>query len=373
MALLGLALLVVVIFSFIAAALSSRARSEKRSIASFHQHMGQLSGVVKSEGHAENPDPQPNEDLFGSVRSHVKVVGKSGSGRASGGSKRRSYRSGQGSSASSRRGRGSPDSTSASSEAEALSKGRSSASEDQLSASVETSSSQQPFEGGSSSQRRRNGTGSRRTRLSASARAKGAKSRSEILQFTDDVAGVPAEVLGGGLPSLDRRVNTKLLAAASVVALAGLGTIFIALNGSHGASSSLKGPAPSSSHHVTPPESTTPTTPTTVAPPSKPAGPLTPASANSAGATYFIDSPSITVDVSASAPSWIEESVTPGSKVLWQGILPKGGSKSFTLNSSMWIRTGNVGVLTMTVNGKPISFSAPPGVFNFTFRQGVKA
>ena len=102
-------------------------------------------------------------------------------------------------------------------------------------------------------------------------------------------------------------------------------------------------------------------------------GPLTPTSADSTGSTYFLSSLPITLAVSASAPAWLEESVSPGSKILWQGIVPAGGSKTLTLNSSMWIRTGNVGVLTMVANGQPVSFSAAPGVYEFTFRQGVKA
>ncbi|NNN19171.1 MAG: DUF4115 domain-containing protein [Acidimicrobiaceae bacterium] len=189
----------------------------------------------------------------------------------------------------------------------------------------------------------------------------------EVLHFDDGAAdGSSLEsatpIFGG-----DRKVNTKVLAVASIVALVGLGALVVVLSSSNPVTIP-RSPAVALPHS----SQSNSTTATTQARPTPP-GPLMPTSADSTGAIYFLNASSITLDIHSSAPSWIEESVAPGSKILWQGIIPSGGSKTFTLGSSMWVRTGNVGVLTLTANGQPVSFTAPPGVYEFTFRQGVKA
>lgn len=365
MALLALALLAIIIFSFIGAALSSRARSEKKSIASFHQHMDQLSGVVKSESHPDEAVLETGDDPFTSIRSHVRVVGKANNTKSGGSARRRSYRSGSAGVSGGRRGRparvqrppvSQPPNTRQANDTPLF----------QPEANVPLVDTGAESEV-SSARKRSNATG-RRNRLSSSARSNSQKVHTQILHFDDGTSEDLEGEAGNGLSGAERKVNTKVLAAASVVALVGLGTIYIALSGSH---------APAAASKLPPSVSTRPTTPTkspaTTVVPAHPSGPLTPTTADSVGATYFVDSPSITIDMAASAPSWVEESAAPGSKVLWQGIIPAGGSKSFTLNSSMWIRTGNVGVLTITANGQPVSFDANPGVYDFTFRQGVKA
>lgn len=327
MALLVLALVGVVVISIVGAAISSRARAEKKSIAGFHQRMGQLSGVVKTENQSPETGVDRSGDLFDSVRSHVKVVGKTGSTRSSSNMKRRPYRTGQTGAANVRRGRGAAHSPHA-----GKAPGR------QPGMAHDSSSSQASESNGSpaydSSNRtsgspRRTSSDSRRERLSSSVRDEGVVERTEMLHFDDDN---PKGADLGRRPEyqrVERRSNAKVLAAAAVVAVAGVGAIVVVVNGLHSSSTSTKSSVSSSTTEV---PSTQPTTPTTVAP-SKPTGPLSPTSSNNSGATYLVNSSSITVDFTASAPSWIEESVSPGSKVLWQGILPKGGSKSFTLNS----------------------------------------
>ncbi len=366
MALLALALLAIIIISFIGAAFSSRARSEKKSIASFHQHMDQLSGVVKSESHLDEAGSETGGDPFASIRSHVKVVGKANSTKSAASARRRSYRSGSAGVSGGKRGRPARVQHSPVSQPPNARQANSNAPHFQAEANVPLAGIEAENE--VSSGRRRSSTTGRRNRLSSSVRSNGEKLHTQIRHFDDSMSeGLESEA-DNGLTGAHRKVNTKVLAAASVVALVGLGTIYIALSGSH---------SPAAAGKLPPSASTKPTTPTkspvTTVAPVPPSGPLTPTSSDSIGATYFVDSPSITVNLVASAPSWVEEAAAPGSRVLWQGIIPAGGNKSFTLNSSMWIRTGNVGVLTITANGQPVSFSANPGVYDFTFRQGVKA
>ncbi len=366
MALLALALLAIIIFSFIGAALSSRARSEKKSIASFHQQMDQLSGVVKSENHPDEAGTETGDDPFTSIRSHVKVVGKANSTKSGGSARRRPYRSGSAGVSGGKRGRPARVQHSPASQPPNGRRANNNMPLFQPEASVPRAEIE--AENAVSSAQKRSSVTGRRNRLSSSARSNGEKVHTQILHFDDDASEGLEREAGNGLSGAQRKVNTKVLAAASVVALVGLGTIYIALSGSHSPAAATKLPPSVSTKPNTPTKS-----PVTTVVPATPSGPLTPTTADSVGATYFVDSPSITIDLAASAPSWVEEAAAPGSKVLWQGIIPAGGSKSFTLNSSMWIRTGNVGVLTITANGQPVSFSANPGVYDFTFRQGVKA
>lgn len=361
MALFALALLVVVVV-FLGAALSSRARSEKKSIASFHQHMGQLSGVVKSENHPDDSGSEAGSDLFTSLPSHVKVVGKATGAKASSSPKRREYRTSSVNAATARRGRPSAKSSHLTErQSNEMPASQLQANLHSIDSTSKTEMPAVPVEESAQVQRR--------TRLSSSTRSSGSKVHTEVLRFDDAAPEGVDEQPNARLFGFNRRFNTKILAAASVIALVGLGAIVIALNSSH-PNASDKG---SVSITTTKPIGKSKSTTATTEAPSAPAGPLTPTTADSVGATYFVNSPSITIGISASAPAWVEESVAPGSKVLWQGIIPTGGSKNFTLNSSMWIRTGNVGVLTVTANGQPVSFSAAPGVYDFTFRQGVKA
>lgn len=358
MALLALTLAALVIFGLIGAALSSRSRSEKRSVASFHQHMGQLSGVVKAEVRGNEVSQEEGDELFSSVPSHVRVIGKTGRQGTGSAARRRPHRAGSSSSLGSRRGRTA--SQSAASQAEH---------KDALHSGTESARGLSNLESEGSNAGRKMGSSGRRSRVSSSARLDNHHVRRAVLRF-DDSPVEPNEVDDGpGLASGERRVNAKVLAAASVAALAGLGAIVYTLSSTHGTVAQSKASVSSSRKTTT---SVQPPPNTTLVPKS-PAGPLTPTSTSSSGAIYFVNSSSLTVDISASAPSWVEECITPNSKVLWQGIIPSGGSKSFTLDSSMWIRTGNVGVLTITANGQPVTFNANPGVYDFTFRQGVKA
>jgi len=368
LALLVLAFFALIILSFLGAKFSSKVRSERKSIASFHEQMGQLSGVVKPESRAEDATSLANNELFAPAPSHVRVLGKASTSKSAGTGKRRSYRvgaanaaNGHGSRSPARR--GTPSSSSGKARSESILSTESKASLHELNTAKNDVAPQVDpgIEVASPG---------RRTRLSSSARSAGSVLHTEVLHFDDNALDATGEkvVLGPVLGS--RRLSAKILAVASVVTLVGLGMVVVALNATRASDSTSRSPNVTADQH---PTGKSKSVTATTEPRSSRPGPLTPTSADSTGSTYFLSSLPITLAVSASAPAWLEESVSPGSKILWQGIVPAGGSKTLTLNSSMWIRTGNVGVLTMVANGQPVSFSAAPGVYEFTFRQGVKA
>ena len=367
MALLVLAFFALTILSFLGAIFTSKVRSEKKSIATFHEQMGQLSGVVKPDSHAEDASSETNNELFAPAPSHVRVLGKANTSKSAGSGKRRSYRVGTSTASNGRGSRssargGTANSLSGQPRSELILGAESKASFHELKSATNSGASQ--VDSGIEE-----ALPARRTRLSSSARPAGSPSHTEVLHFDDNVVDAAGEQVDLDPVLGSRKLNAKTLAVASVVTLVGLGMVVIALNATRASNSPNRSPIVTAVKHTSKSKSVTATT---QPPPSQP-GPLTPTSANSIGATYFLSSLPVTLAINASAPAWVEESVSPGSKILWQGIIPAGGSKTLVLNSSMWIRTGNVGVLTMVANGRPVSFSAAPGVYEFTFRQGVKA
>ena len=92
----------------------------------------------------------------------------------------------------------------------------------------------------------------------------------------------------------------------------------------------------------------------------------TPVSSNASYATYDIPGGAKTIVVSASQPCWVADSDSANGALLWDETLPAGGS--YTISStaaSLWIKVGNAHEFQMQVNGVPVSFSAPPGVYAF--------
>ncbi len=94
---------------------------------------------------------------------------------------------------------------------------------------------------------------------------------------------------------------------------------------------------------------------------------LSAVSTSSSGADFQVNSSALTVVLHASAPCWVEESSTPYGKIVWDSTLAAGQSYTITTTAPLWLRTGNVGVLSLNVNGLPVAFSAAPGPYNFTF------
>lgn len=363
MAYFVLILLILVISGLIGTAISSRARSEKRSIAGFHQQMGQLSGVVQSDSQNEQGAAEAEQGLFGEVPSHVRVIGKVDSAKSLDPLKGKPGRMGGTKAAPSLLRRNSVSGVAPRSSGEF--RGQRGIIGEEPPAPTSASSGEGDERNIEPVRRRRSAS------LSSDRRADGSRVKTEILQFDDDSSAQESAVTSGLPGSLGRKLNVRVLAVASIVGLIGLGAIAMSLSDGHSTAPGAvdKNSAPPTSQSVITSRATTKTT----LPPHVSTGVLMPASADSSGATYYIDSPTITLVLQASAPSWVEESVSPGSTILWDGTIPAGGSKTLTLNSSMWIKTGNVDVLTITANGRPVHFSASPGVYSFTFTQGVKA
>jgi hypothetical protein len=70
--------------------------------------------------------------------------------------------------------------------------------------------------------------------------------------------------------------------------------------------------------------------------------------------------------VSASQPCWVADSDSANGPLIWDQTLPAGGSYTISSTaSSLWIKVGNAHDFQMQVNGVPVSFSSPPGVFSF--------
>ncbi|ACU53502.1 hypothetical protein Afer_0541 [Acidimicrobium ferrooxidans DSM 10331] len=93
-------------------------------------------------------------------------------------------------------------------------------------------------------------------------------------------------------------------------------------------------------------------------------------SSSSTGATYNVVGGAHTVVLQvSSAPCWVEDAQAPGGQVLWDATLPAGGSYTISWSGGpLWLRTGNSGVLSVSVNGHPVHFSAPPGPFDLLFQ-----
>jgi hypothetical protein len=92
-------------------------------------------------------------------------------------------------------------------------------------------------------------------------------------------------------------------------------------------------------------------------------------------ATYQVQGGVHTVVLQVSnAPCWVGDGTTPGGALLWDSTLPAGGSYTISWSGGpLWLRMGNSAVLSVTVNGHPVRFTAPPGVFNLYFEPATTA
>lgn len=334
--------------------------------------MGQLSGVVQAEGSGSHDGDPLEQELFTEVPTHVRVVGKAQPSKNSSSSKRRVYQPSRKPTSPS----GSPSKPgtqpSASPRSRRVKKPETPGVPDQVKdPSVESASV-----GGDNSGAKENLQPKKElrkpARISGFSRGSLTKVRTEFLQF-DDGGASEATASDGDLRGYERKVNTKVLAVAALALLVGIGAIIFSISSSSPTAQNKVPPPVTKSGKTGGSGSQAAAAPSTTVPPVVSNGPLSPTASSSSGAVYYINASTLTLAVHASAPSWVEESVSPGSTVLWEGIIPAGGTKTFSLNSSMWIKTGNVDVLNMTLNGRKVNFTASPGVYDFTFNQGVKA
>lgn len=98
---------------------------------------------------------------------------------------------------------------------------------------------------------------------------------------------------------------------------------------------------------------------------------LTAISSDAYGASYSVPTGLVTVVLHAASPCWVEESTSPYGRISWDATLSANQTYTITSAAPLWLRTGNVGALSITVNGKPVVFAAAPGPYNFTFTGGA--
>ena len=371
MALVGLVLIIIVLLGFLGAGLSSRARLERKSIANFHEKMGQLSGVVQAEGSSSHDGDPLDQELFTEVPTHVRVVGKAQPSKGSSTSKRRVYQPSRKPTGPS----GSPSKpgrqSSSLSRSRAVNKPETLGPPDQVKDLVVENESGNGENSGVNENFGSKKESKKPSKVSSFSRGSLTKVRTEFLRFDDSGVSETPDT-DGDLRGYERKVNTKVLAVASLALLVGIGAIIFSISSSSSPTSQNKVPPAATKSSKTAGRQNSPVAaaPSTTVAPIASNGPLNPTTSNNSGAVYYINASTLTLAIHASAPSWVEESVSPGSAVLWEGIIPAGGSKTLSLNSSMWIKTGNVDVLNMTLNGRKVNFTASPGVYDFTFNQG---
>ncbi len=97
------------------------------------------------------------------------------------------------------------------------------------------------------------------------------------------------------------------------------------------------------------------------------------ASSNAAGTlAYSVGTGTFAVVMkdTGSGPCWVEELPSPTGAVAWEGTLYPGQVRVLaSIGGSLWVRAGDPVNLSMSVGGRPVSFSAAGGVpLNFYFR-----
>ena len=110
-----------------------------------------------------------------------------------------------------------------------------------------------------------------------------------------------------------------------------------------------------------------PTSPTTVAP-SPSIG--TPVADDGSLATYATGKTAFTVLVQATdATCWVDMRATPGGPSLFQTTLQPRESHPLSATGTAWVRVGNVGHVTVTVDGSPLTLPNKPSVpYNLLIR-----
>ncbi len=92
-------------------------------------------------------------------------------------------------------------------------------------------------------------------------------------------------------------------------------------------------------------------------------------SSSSTGAVYDVAGGAHTVLLQvASQPCWVADASSSSGPIVWDATLSPGSSYTITWQGGpLWLRMGNSGVLSVSVNGTPVHFTAPPGPYNLTF------
>ena len=95
---------------------------------------------------------------------------------------------------------------------------------------------------------------------------------------------------------------------------------------------------------------------------------LTPTSSDGSGASFAAPTSAYTVVITInSGACWVAQSTAAGATISWDATLTQGQSHTFQVTGPLWVRAGNSGVVSLTINGVPVHFTASPGPFNFQF------
>ncbi len=94
---------------------------------------------------------------------------------------------------------------------------------------------------------------------------------------------------------------------------------------------------------------------------------ISPLTSNATGSTYQVPVGSLTIQLTASAPCWVEQSNRPYGKLFFAQTIAAGQTQTLNSTAPLWISTGNVKALSIKINNVPVVISAPSGTYNFTF------
>ena len=153
----------------------------------------------------------------------------------------------------------------------------------------------------------------------------------------------------------DRVRRTRLVAAATVVVVAGAVTAALSTDGTPRGRSHGPRPATAARHgHLATPR------------PSAAPGPAAPTAYT---ATYSAPSSPYTVVVGASASCWVMATQAATGKVVWTGTVAAGQSQSLVVSGTLVVRLGAPGDASVTIDGKPVQLPAGyRSPFDLTFK-----
>ena len=177
--------------------------------------------------------------------------------------------------------------------------------------------------------------------------------------------------LQGGVTPLHASRSSQMRIGSVVIAI-GIGVIgvsavvFKIATTTHSPRAALSSPSSSNSLATASKAKTKKNATTTTTVPTQ----ISPLSSNATGSTYQVPAGSLTIQLTASAPCWVEQSNAPYGKLYFAQTLAAGQTQTLNSAAPIWIRTGNVKALSIKINNLPVVISAPSGTYNLTFNAG---
>ncbi len=91
-------------------------------------------------------------------------------------------------------------------------------------------------------------------------------------------------------------------------------------------------------------------------------------SSDASGAIFAAPTSAYTVVITVnSGACWVAQSTAAGAPISWDATLTQGQTHTFQVTGPLWVRAGNSGVVSLSINGIPVHFTASPGPYNFQF------